>query len=197
MKTLRRNSPSEKHKNFFVRHLYIIVMATTLLVVASAVTLAIMFNINGEDTPTATPPSPPVASTYVVPLQEYDVVLQANLTELVYNPNLEEWRTVNGTVFGVKQDSQVNAIRDGKVVDVIKTDRQGTVVKIQHDDSIVSHYISLADDVAVTVGQDIQAGDKLGTTSSANQQYEHLGNQLYLEVLQSGQFIDPMSVLTV
>jgi len=195
MKTIGRRSGDKK--NFFTKHLYSVVMVSTLLVLGSVVGMTVWLTRGGDKPTTTTPPPGPgvVAPTLVLPLEEFEVAQEANLTELVYNPSLNEWRTVNGVVFGVKTDEAVHSVADGKVLEVTAIKDNGSVVSIQYDDDLVGTYMSLNDDVKVTAGQTVKAGDVIGTTSNKLQKYAHLNNQLYLEMKQAGKYIDPMTVL--
>ncbi|MCL1944209.1 MAG: M23 family metallopeptidase [Firmicutes bacterium] len=192
MKTVRSSSQS-KQGNFFARNLYKVVMVSTLVVLGAVVTMTILLNRGNDDQQTVTPPPP--APTYVMPLTEYEIAQDASLDRLIYNPTLNEWRTVNGTIFSVKEDIDVHSVSDGQVVDVQDTQLEGVVVKIDHGDGIVSTYMSLAENPAVEVGQKIKAGDVIGQTSDHMSKYAHFNNQLYLEVKQAGKLIDPMTIL--
>ena len=100
----------------------------------------------------------------------------------------------NGQDIGAPAGSPVMAAADGVVVLVCLTDRSpctgyGTLIGIDHGGGVVTRYAhAYTQDVMVTVGQHVTAGQQIARVGAAGQAS---GPHLHFEVLVNGQFIDP------
>jgi murein DD-endopeptidase MepM/ murein hydrolase activator NlpD len=195
MKTISRNSGSDTNnpKGFFGRHMYVIAMASTVLVLGAVIVLSIILS-KRKDEQVISPPPPSIS--FVMPLDEIDIAQEASLTKLVYNPTLKEWRTVNGVIFKAQDGVNIKAVAQGVVTKVDDTLLQGTVITIDHGNDMTSTYMSLKEEAAVEVGQTVEAGQVLGQASNRLKQYQHFEDQLYLEMREANSLIDPMTLLS-
>ena len=89
-----------------------------------------------------------------------------------------------------KEIFEVSSIYDGTVIDISDAELLGKTVKIRHNGELISVYQGLSD-VAVTKGDMIFQGQKIGTsgTSKIN---ESIGNHLHFEIYKNGETIDPL-----
>ena len=67
----------------------------------------------------------------------------------------------------------------------------GTTVVIRHEDGYVTTYSSLADDVSVTVGQDVKLGDAIGHVGTTALVETVLGDHVHFSVSCDGKPVDP------
>ena len=98
----------------------------------------------------------------------------------------------SGICYGGKDDFDVVAILDGKVVDVKEDDLLGTTVQIEHTDNVISIYQSLKD-VNVKVNDQVKAGDKIAKAGTNNLNKD-LGTHLYFEIIVNGTNLNPEKV---
>ena len=73
------------------------------------------------------------------------------------------WRTHAGMDLAAPEGSEVCAVADGTVLSVFDDDMLGRTVTISHEGGYVTHYANLAEEVAVTAGDRVSAGQVLGT----------------------------------
>lgn len=95
----------------------------------------------------------------------------------------------SGVSYGGKDDFDVTAILDGKVISVENDETLGTTVQIEHDNNIISVYQSLKD-VTLKENDKISQGDVIGKSSTSNLDKD-LGSHLYFELIVNGKTVDP------
>ncbi|MBD9085662.1 M23 family metallopeptidase [bacterium] len=95
----------------------------------------------------------------------------------------------SGVSYGGKEEFDITAVLDGKVISVEDDETLGTTVKIEHENNIVSIYQSLKD-VAVKVGDQVSQGDIIAKAGTNNLSKD-FGNHLYFELIINGQTVDP------
>lgn len=108
-----------------------------------------------------------------------------------YNTTLQCWAAHNGVDLVAADNTAVNAMYDGTVVEVTETFEMGNIVKIDHGDNVIATYASL-NDVQVVKGQSVKKGDKIGTVSTTASDEFLDGAHLHLEVSKNGANVDPM-----
>lgn len=197
MKTYQ-SSTNDKKKNFFKRHWHSLVVAASVLVVALVVTLSVVLTLphSGPVDNEVDPPNVDVDNkpTIVLPMESATVGLGYAYDHLVKWETLGDWRVHPALDFVGEGD--VVAIRDGKVTDVeMHTTLDGNVVTVTHADGYVSIYKSLGDDIAVKVGDEVKAGDKLGKASNSMMSELKTGSHLHFELKKDGKYVDPTTVL--
>lgn len=134
--------------------------------------------------------------TFVMPVQNYKIGSAFVNDNVIYNETMNEWTTHVGVDFVTESVQDVLAIADGKVESVNYSPLEGTIVEIKHSDELVSVYKSLSADVAVKVGDEVKAGDKIGYTSQTAQSESKIGNHLHLELLENGKNVNPFDYLS-
>ncbi len=145
--------------------------------------------------PAASEAAPVSAPIYVRPIKG-TVAMPFSGDELVYQAVLGDWRTHNGTDYTANAGDRVYAITDGTVEDIYEDALFGECVVLQHPNDLETLYMGLHETVKVHVGDTVNAGDVLGTVSSANQTEGAAGVHLHIEALQNGARIDPESLFT-
>ena len=120
-----------------------------------------------------------------------DVVMDYAMDCLCYNPTTRDWRTHDGMDFAAAAGSVVCAAAEGTVAAVFTDDALGTTVVIRHDNGYVTTYSSLAEDVSVSVGEQVQLGQAIGYVGCSALLETALGDHLHFAVTCEGVSIDP------
>ena len=91
------------------------------------------------------------------------VVQGYSMDRLAYNATTRDWRTHAGTDLAAPEGSKVCAAAEGTVLAVFTDDLLGQTVTVEHGGGWVTHYSNLAEEVAVSAGDRVEAGQVLGT----------------------------------
>lgn len=86
-----------------------------------------------------------------------------SMDKLCYNVTTRDWRTHAGLDIAAPLGSEVRAVAEGTVLSVFADDLLGQTVTVEHAGGAVTHYANLAEEVAVTAGDRVSAGQVLGT----------------------------------
>lgn len=153
-----------------------------------------VMNPGSQTKPSTTTPTPP--TTVKQPLRtqrpvDGETVMDYSMDCLCYNPTTRDWRTHNGMDFAAEAGTQVLAAADGTVYTIYNDESMGTTVVIRHEDGYVTTYSSLADDVSVTVGQDVKLGDAIGHVGTTALVETVLGDHVHFSVSCDGKPVDP------
>ena len=195
MKTYQ-SSTKDRKKNFFRRHKSALIVVASVIVVAVAIALSLVFTLP-KSQPSHAPTDEPVVDTpntkvVVAPMAHAEVGFDYALTSLKWWETLKVWKYHPAVDFVGEGD--VVAILDGVVKSVENTTLEGTVVTVEHADGYVSIYKSLNSDVAVQAGDTVKAGDKLGTAGTSMVE-AHSGAHLHLELKKNGEYVNPFTLL--
>ena len=113
--------------------------------------------------------------------------------ELVKYEALGEWRTHDGIDIACEVGSEIKAAADGKITAVNTDPLWGTVVEILHEGNIVTIYSGLAPETAVKAGDEIKAGEVIGTLGETNLAEVDKDSHLHFAMKENGKFIDPLT----
>lgn len=182
-------------KSFMMNYVYATLVG--LLVVACAVTIALVGNANGNGRVEGEIGAGDVqvsATSYVVPMKNAVVVKDYSNKELQYNDTLNQWEIHKAVDFIAGDNTDVFAISNGKVSNVYTNYLEGTVIEIAHDNGLISIYKSLASS-AVKVGDKVSSGQLIGEAGSSMAQELNTGVHLHLEIKSNGKLINPNDYL--
>ena len=126
-----------------------------------------------------------------------NMALDYSMDALCYNPTTRDWRTHNGMDIAAAEGTKVCAAADGTVESVAESDTMGTTVVISHAEGYKTTYSSLAQEVSVSVGQFVQAGDAIGAVGNTALLETELGEHLHFAVTCNGKSIDPEDFLSL
>ncbi len=135
--------------------------------------------------------------------QSFSMPLNGNVTkefsggELVKYESINEWRTHDGIDIEAAVGTEVKAAADGTVKSVTNDPLWGTMVEIGHSDNIVTIYSGLTDPAAVAVGDEVKAGDVIGTVGETNLAEIGENSHIHFAMKQDGKFIDPKEKLGI
>ena len=94
---------------------------------------------------------------------EGTVVQGYSMDRLAYNATTRDWRTHAGMDLAAPEGSEVRAAAAGTVLAVFTDDLLGRTVTVEHPGGWVTHYANLAEEAAVSAGDEVEAGQVLGT----------------------------------
>ena len=114
---------------------------------------------------------------------------------LVYSETLKEWITHNGVDIKADKGLDVVASLNGKVTSKKNDPRYGLTVIIDHEDGMRTVYANLLSAENVVEGEEVTAGQTIGTVgNSAN--FEIADDyHLHFEVLKDGEYVDPLQFM--
>ncbi len=123
------------------------------------------------------------------------VIQDHAMDRLVYQETTQDWRVHNGVDLAAPEGQSVKAARGGQVTAVYEDEYYGTTVVIAHDGGYTSHYCNLAEATAVAAGDQVAAGDTVGTIGATALMETAQESHLHFEVYHNGQPVDPAGFL--
>ncbi len=182
----------QKMANVFRRYGYFILLGImSITIILTLLIVSLSANNNDEPVPTSTT------------ISAFMPVLNASIykgyfgEELTYNETLKQWETHDGIDFQVASGSKVYSILDGKIVDIYTNSLEGTVIVIEHEDTLLSSYGSLDKSVLVKVGDTVSRGDEIGIVSASASCEEEAGAHLHFAMYDNDKKVDPASYLNI
>lgn len=153
-----------------------------------------------EDTQTAsteaevTAPAEPLLEETVMPVSG-TVIQDYAMDHLTYNATTQDWRVHNGVDLAAPLGQEVKVARGGTVSAVYEDEYLGNTVVVQHADGYTSHYCNLAVPASVAAGDQVEAGQVLGTVGSTALLETAAEPHLHFEVYRDGEPVDPAGFL--
>lgn len=144
---------------------------------------------------TKTPEPLPVKPKKTVSPVEGKTVSVYAMDCLSYNQTTRDWRTHDGVDIAAKAGAQVSAAADGTVYTVYEDDTMGTTVVIRHDDGYVTRYSSLDEKVAVSAGDSVKAGQKIGAVGNTALLESAIGDHIHFSVTCNDTPVNPAEFL--
>ena len=117
------------------------------------------------------------------------------MDSLTYNPTTRDWRVHNGIDITAREGATVCAAADGTVYTIYEDETMGTTVVIRHDDGYITKYSSLAEEVSVSVGDTVKAGDAIGCVGNSALLESAIGDHVHFSVTCDGEPMDPLEFL--
>lgn len=133
--------------------------------------------------------------TFIMPV-ENATEIGSYTEQMVFNSTLKRFSSHLAIDFFAPEGTNVLAVYDGTIESVNTEFLTGTTVVIDHGDGLKTVYNSLTDGESVTVGQQVKAGDVIGTVSATNRQEYSDGAHLHFQVTENGNVIDPAKYLS-
>ena len=188
-------SKTSKIKSFFKRNAYYITLGGIVAVLALVIGLSAI----STTVKTEVQEELPVNSTaieFVSPLESALIAKGYSATELQYNAALNEWSIHKALDFSATSGENVRACYAGVVENISSNILDGTVITINHGNNLKTVYKSLADDVSVSVGDNVATGmviAKAGYSSGETQE----SSQVHFEVWKDDKLVDPAGYLNL
>ncbi len=179
-------------KNGFVEFIkrYAMYVVVAMVIFAVALTFTIV-----AATSSSVPASTSVLE-FKLPMINATIVKDFSNTELQNNETLNQWEA-HLAVDLAGETSDVFAILDGKVMEVSYSYLDGYTISLEHNSGFVSVYSSLQENVDVEVGQEVKAGQKIGSVGDSASGELELGNHLHFTMKFNSTFVDPNDYLNL
>lgn len=114
---------------------------------------------------------------------------------LSYNQTTRDWRVHDGVDMAADAGTKVCAAADGTVYTVYEDETMGMTVVIRHDGGYTTKYASLAQEVSVKAGQQVTAGETIGSVGTTALLENAIGDHVHFSVSCNGEFVDPAEFL--
>ena len=149
---------------------------------------------DGHLEPTATQPSAKKPAKTVKPVDGETLTPYA-MDALCYNQTTRDWRVHDGMDIAAAAGAPVCAAADGTVYTVYEDETMGMTVVISHGNDYTTKYASLAEDVAVSAGQAVTAGQTIGYVGNTALLESAVGDHVHFSVSCGGALVDPATFL--
>lgn len=145
------------------------------------------------------PDDKPVAEviSFITPVQGGTIFKEYTDNSVVYSSTLGVYTGHMGIDFKGAEGANVLAAYKGTVKEITTSYLQGTTVKIEHGNGLITVYNSIEPLEGLTVGQELKQGDVIGTISDNNKQENKDGVHLHFEVIENDTTISPLKYLTI
>ena len=119
------------------------------------------------------------------------------MESLSYNETTRDWRVHNGIDIAAEEGAEVCAAADGEVYTVYEDDTLGHTVVIRHTGGYTTRYSSLSEDISVSAGDQVTAGQVIGTVSSTALVETTMGPHVHFSVSFQDEPMDPAAFLAM
>ena len=157
-------------------------------------TVGITVNTKVNDTQPMEEIEPQIPMLRIAPL-EGETVAVFSATQLQYNKTLADWRMHDGIDIAAEEGSHVLAACSGVVKSVGKDDMMGMRIVLSHSDGYETCYANLGEDVFVSEGEYVSAGQAVGTVGTSSLAEAADGAHLHFGVRYDGVAVDPQKYL--
>jgi len=113
----------------------------------------------------------------------------------VYNRTMRDWRTHDGVDIEAEAGSLVLAAAAGEIAEVGSNDAYGTTVVIDHGAGLLSVYAGLAETPAVAPGDQVSAGEVVGSVGNTAACEAAEPSHLHFAMTKNGESVDPAEYL--
>ncbi|MBQ7871449.1 MAG: M23 family metallopeptidase [Oscillospiraceae bacterium] len=129
---------------------------------------------------------PPVAGESIHPF---------SVDALAYNETTRDWRTHEGVDLRAAAGESVTAVMDGTVHAIYEDASLGMTVVLRHAGNYTTHYSNLEENVPLSVGDRVKAGDVIGTVGQTALVETAAEPHLHFAVYLNNVPVDPMDFL--
>lgn len=124
-----------------------------------------------------------------------ETVAEYSMDALGYNQTTRDWRVHDGMDIAAEAGTAVCAAADGTVYTVYEDETMGMTVVIRHDGEYTTKYASLAQEVPVSSGDTVKAGQTIGYVGATALLENAIGDHVHFSVSCGGKLVDPMEFL--
>ena len=123
-----------------------------------------------------------------------DIVMKYDMSGTTYFRTLEQYRSNPALIIAAKEGTKVKSAAEGEVLSVQKKDETGTTVTMNIGNNYTLVYGQLKD-VTVKAGDLVKEGSVIGTVAKPTQYYTEEGSNLYFQVKEKDDTVDPLLLL--
>lgn len=151
--------------------------------------------LNTTEPPTTEKPDEnlPFTGKFTLPLGT-DILKDYSHGEMVSSKTMGDWRVHNGIDFTGGKNSQVLAIQSGTVKAVYTDEMWGTVVEIDHGNTMTAKYCGLKEGTTPPKGTMVKNGQEIGALAPIPVEAAD-GLHLHLEITVNGSTVDPLAAM--
>ena len=120
-----------------------------------------------------------------------------SMETLSYNETTRDWRVHNGVDLAAEEGTPVCAACDGTVYTTYEDDSMGYTVVIRHEGGYTTKYSSLGEDLAVSAGDTVTAGQTIGYAADTALVETAMGSHVHFSVTHQDQPMDPAEFFAV
>ena len=132
--------------------------------------------------------------TFVKPI-EGEILKEYAKESLVYSETLKEWTTHIGIDIKAERAAVVRAAADGKVKYIKNDPRYGLTIIIEHSNGFQTRYANLLTTEFVSEGEEVKAGQTIGTVGDSAI-YEIVDeSHLHFEILKDNENVNPVQYI--
>ncbi len=123
-------------------------------------------------------------------------IAEYSMDALSYNQTTRDWRVHDGVDIAAEAGTQVCAAADGTVYTVYEDETMGMTVVIRHEGDYTTKYASLSETVSVKAGDNVTAGQVIGTVGNTALLECNIGDHVHFSVSCDGTLVDPADFLS-
>lgn len=123
-----------------------------------------------------------------------DILIEYSADKVVFFPTLSQFKTNPALIIGSEVGESVKSSANGVVKSIEKNDETGTTVTIAIGDDFKVVYGQLKD-LAVAKGDEVSEGQVIGKIAKPTKYYSVEGANLYYQVKQKGETVNPLVLL--
>lgn len=135
--------------------------------------------------------------SFITPVQNGVLFKEFTDNTVVFNSTLGVYTGHMGMDFKGPENAKVVAVYKGTVKEITTSYLEGTTVKIDHGNGLITVYNSIEPIETLKIGLSVKQGEVLGTISANNKQEYKDGPHLHFEVIENGVKISPLKYLTI
>lgn len=123
-----------------------------------------------------------------------DIVMKYDMSGTTYFRTLAQYRSNPALIIAAKEGTKVKSAAEGEILSVQKKDETGMTVTMNIGSNYTLVYGQLKD-VTVKAGDLVKEGDVIGAVSRPTQYYTEEGSNLYFQVKEKEDTVDPLLLL--
>ena len=126
---------------------------------------------------------------------EGEIQREYSMDALQYDQTMSDWRTHDGLDIASELGNKVKAFRPGTVLRVYSDDLYGTTVVIDHGSGLVIRYANLEQVPTVYEGDQVAAGDVIGSVGETAKCESSQDSHLHLSAELNDESVSPLDCL--
>jgi len=125
-----------------------------------------------------------------------EIIREFASESFVYSNTLQEWITHNGIDIKADKTSVVSSAANGTVYAIKNDPRYGLTVLVNHDGGYQTVYSNLLTAEFVVEGEEVEAGQTIGTVGNSATFEISDDYHLHFEILKNNKYIDPTTCIS-
>lgn len=125
---------------------------------------------------------------------EGDVIMKYSMNNTVYFKTLAQYRCNPAIEIAAEEGTKVSAAADGVVTKITENEETGKMVQMDIGGGYTVVYGQLKN-IKVKKGQSVKEGETIGLVSAPTKYFAEEGSNLYFQVMQNGETVDPLLIL--